>query len=141
VKSILFLFFGGGGGIGLFLVCLTVEKNAGMPENYRCLIDYDYQEKKKEIDELKYIVFEIYHYLLDFTEYFLSVNKYQLRYKKNVLKKHNFGMGGGGIFKKTHKSNHETGFVDFLKVLSKYIRNVRKEIGFLICISHRHLTS
>jgi hypothetical protein len=28
--------------IGLFLVCLTVEKNAGMPENYRYMRDYEY---------------------------------------------------------------------------------------------------
>jgi hypothetical protein len=33
--------------IGLFLVCLTVEKNAGMSENYRFMIDYT--KKKKEI--------------------------------------------------------------------------------------------
>jgi hypothetical protein len=32
VKSILFIFWRD---IGLFPVCLTVEKNAGMPENYR----------------------------------------------------------------------------------------------------------
>jgi hypothetical protein len=28
---------------------LTVEKNVGMPENYRFMMDYEYQEKKKEI--------------------------------------------------------------------------------------------
>jgi hypothetical protein len=28
---------------------LTVEKNAGMPENYRFMMDYEWQEKKKEI--------------------------------------------------------------------------------------------
>jgi hypothetical protein len=28
---------------------LTVEKNSGMPENYRFMMDYEYQEKKKEI--------------------------------------------------------------------------------------------
>jgi hypothetical protein len=26
---------------------LTVEENAGMPENYRFMIDYEYQEKKE----------------------------------------------------------------------------------------------
>jgi hypothetical protein len=36
-------------GIVLFLVCLTVEKNAGMPENYIFMMDSEYQEKKKEI--------------------------------------------------------------------------------------------
>jgi hypothetical protein len=35
--------------IGLFLVCLTVEENAGMPENYQFMMDYEYQEAKKEI--------------------------------------------------------------------------------------------
>jgi hypothetical protein len=34
---------------GLFLVCLTFEKNAGMTENYKFMMDYEYQEKKKEI--------------------------------------------------------------------------------------------
>jgi hypothetical protein len=35
--------------IGLFIpvVCLTAEKNAGMPENYRFMMDYEYQEKKE----------------------------------------------------------------------------------------------
>jgi hypothetical protein len=28
---------------------LTVKENAGMPENYRFIMDYEYQEKKKEI--------------------------------------------------------------------------------------------
>jgi hypothetical protein len=28
---------------------LTVEKNAGMPENYRFVKGYEYQEKKKKI--------------------------------------------------------------------------------------------
>jgi hypothetical protein len=27
----------------------TVWENAGMPENYRFMMDYEYQEKKKEI--------------------------------------------------------------------------------------------
>jgi hypothetical protein len=51
-------------------------KNAGMPENniYVFMMDYEYQEKKKEINKLKNIVFEIYIYLLDFKKYFLSVN-------------------------------------------------------------------
>jgi hypothetical protein len=35
--------------IGLFLVCLTVEKNAVMHENYRFMMDYEYQEKNKDI--------------------------------------------------------------------------------------------
>jgi hypothetical protein len=29
-------------------------------ENYRFMMDYEYQEKKKKIYKLKYIVFEIY---------------------------------------------------------------------------------
>jgi hypothetical protein len=51
-------------------------KNAGMSENYRFMVDYEYQAKKKEIYELKYIVLEIYvlRYLSDFTKYLLSVN-------------------------------------------------------------------
>jgi hypothetical protein len=28
---------------------LTVKENAGMPENYIFMMDYEYQEKKKEI--------------------------------------------------------------------------------------------
>jgi hypothetical protein len=28
---------------------LTVEENLGMPENYRFMVDFEYQEKKKEI--------------------------------------------------------------------------------------------
>jgi hypothetical protein len=28
---------------------LTIEKNAGMAENYRFMMGYEYQEKKKEI--------------------------------------------------------------------------------------------
>jgi hypothetical protein len=35
--------------IGLFPVYLAVYENAGIPENYRFLMDYAYQEKKKEI--------------------------------------------------------------------------------------------
>jgi hypothetical protein len=35
--------------IGLLLVCLTVYENAGMPENSRFTMDYEYQEKKKGI--------------------------------------------------------------------------------------------
>jgi hypothetical protein len=35
---------------------LTVEENAGMPENYRFMMDYEFQEKKKEIKELNYTV-------------------------------------------------------------------------------------
>jgi hypothetical protein len=30
-------------------VCLTIDKNAGMPENFRFMIDNEYQEKKNEI--------------------------------------------------------------------------------------------
>jgi hypothetical protein len=56
VKSILFIFWRG---IGLFQFFLTVEENAGMPEIYRFVVDYEYQEKKKEI-YLKYTVFENY---------------------------------------------------------------------------------
>jgi hypothetical protein len=33
--------------IGLFLVCLTVEKNVGMTENHRFMIDYEYHEKRR----------------------------------------------------------------------------------------------
>jgi hypothetical protein len=43
--------------MGLFLVCFTVWENAGMPENKRFIMDYEYKEKKKEIYYLKYIVF------------------------------------------------------------------------------------
>jgi hypothetical protein len=32
----------------------------GMPENYRFMMDYEYQTKKEEIYNLKYIVSEIY---------------------------------------------------------------------------------
>jgi hypothetical protein len=39
---------------------LTVEKNAGMPENYRFMMDYEYQGKREEIHRLKYKVFKIY---------------------------------------------------------------------------------
>jgi hypothetical protein len=46
VKFALFIF---GGKNVLFLVCLTVEKNAEMSENYRFMMDYEYQGKKKEI--------------------------------------------------------------------------------------------
>jgi hypothetical protein len=42
------------------IVCLTVWEFAGMPENYRLMMDYEYQGKKEEIHKLKYIVFEIY---------------------------------------------------------------------------------
>jgi hypothetical protein len=35
--------------IGLYQVYLTVEGNAGMPENYRFMMDYEYQGKNKEI--------------------------------------------------------------------------------------------
>jgi hypothetical protein len=43
-----------------------------MSKNSIYIMDYEYQEKKKEIYQLKYIVFKIY--LLDFTIYFLFVN-------------------------------------------------------------------
>jgi hypothetical protein len=52
----------------LFIVCLTVWENAGMPENYRLTPDYEYQGKKEEIHKLKY------NYLFDLIKYFLSVN-------------------------------------------------------------------
>jgi hypothetical protein len=35
-------------GIGLFIVCLPVWENAGMPENFRLMMDHEYQEKKKK---------------------------------------------------------------------------------------------
>jgi hypothetical protein len=55
-----------------------------MPENYRLLMDYEYQGKKEEIHKLKCIVFEIYilYYPLDFIKYFLSVNTNSGRLKK-----------------------------------------------------------
>jgi hypothetical protein len=43
VKSIIFFV-----GIGGFLVCLTFQENAGMPENYRLMMDYEFQVKKSE---------------------------------------------------------------------------------------------
>jgi hypothetical protein len=46
VKSKLFLF---GGEFGCFWFFFTVKTNAGMPEIYRFMMDYDYQEKNKEI--------------------------------------------------------------------------------------------
>jgi hypothetical protein len=33
----------------------TVRENAGRPENYRLMMDYEYHGKKKEIHKLKYI--------------------------------------------------------------------------------------
>jgi hypothetical protein len=56
---------------------LTVEKNGGMPENYRFMMDYEYQEKKKEIYYLKYTVFEIYILCIRFHNIFF-VCEYQL---------------------------------------------------------------
>jgi hypothetical protein len=56
-------------GNGVFSICLTIKKNAGMPEKYRFIIGYEYQEKKKEIYQLKSI-----YYVLDFTKCLLSVN-------------------------------------------------------------------
>jgi hypothetical protein len=41
VKSILFWCV-----IGLFIVCLTVWENVGMPENYRLMMDYESPGKK-----------------------------------------------------------------------------------------------
>jgi hypothetical protein len=35
---------------------LTVWENAGMPENYRLMMDYEFQGKKEEIDKLKYSI-------------------------------------------------------------------------------------
>jgi hypothetical protein len=60
----------------LFVLCFTVLENAGMPENYRLIMDYEYQGKKEKFHKLKYIVFEIYtvYYQLDFTKYLLSKN-------------------------------------------------------------------
>jgi hypothetical protein len=46
-------------GIGLFIVCLSVWENAEMPENYRLMMDFEYQGEHEEIHKLKYIVFEI----------------------------------------------------------------------------------
>jgi hypothetical protein len=49
-----------------------------MTEKFIFMMDYEYQEKKKEIIKLKYMVFDIYriyrYYVLDFTKYFLFVN-------------------------------------------------------------------
>jgi hypothetical protein len=36
---------------------LTLKKNAGMPENFRFILGYAYQEKKKKIYQQKYKVF------------------------------------------------------------------------------------
>jgi hypothetical protein len=36
---------------------LTVEENAGMPEIYRLIMDYEYQEKKEGTLLAEYIVF------------------------------------------------------------------------------------
>jgi hypothetical protein len=44
VKSVLLHF-----GIGLFIVCLTDWENVGMPENYRLMMDYEYQGRREEI--------------------------------------------------------------------------------------------
>jgi hypothetical protein len=55
VKSILFIF---GGELGSFK--FDFEENVGMPGIYRFVMDYEYQEKKKELYKLKYIVFEYY---------------------------------------------------------------------------------
>jgi hypothetical protein len=30
------------------IVCLSVEKNAVMPDNYRFMMDFEYQEKQEE---------------------------------------------------------------------------------------------
>jgi hypothetical protein len=43
-KSLLFF----RGGIWSFLDCFTVWENAGMPENCRFIIDYEYQEKRRK---------------------------------------------------------------------------------------------
>jgi hypothetical protein len=32
----------------VFIVCLSVEKNAVMPDNYRFMMDFEYQEKQEE---------------------------------------------------------------------------------------------
>jgi hypothetical protein len=55
---------------------LTVEKNAGMPENYRFMMDYEYQEKKEGNILAEMYILQIYavYYLLDFTKFFLSLN-------------------------------------------------------------------
>jgi hypothetical protein len=55
---------------------LTVEENAGMPEIYRFVVDYEYQEKKGNLSEI-YSLRKLYTgtcYALDFTKYFMSVN-------------------------------------------------------------------
>jgi hypothetical protein len=59
---------------------LIVEENAGMPENYRSIVVYEYQEKKKEIYKRTYIVFEFYIYTvlsIRFQKYFF-VKEYQI---------------------------------------------------------------
>jgi hypothetical protein len=58
-------------GFGLFLV--SVWENAGMPENYGFLMDYEYPEKKKKIYELKYIVFKIYTLSIRFHKIFFCL--------------------------------------------------------------------
>jgi hypothetical protein len=40
----------------LFIVCFTVWENAGMPENYKLMMDFEYHEKRKKIHMLKYTV-------------------------------------------------------------------------------------
>jgi hypothetical protein len=58
------------------IVCLTVW-DAGMPENYKLMMDYEYQGKKEEIHELQYIVSEIYILSIRFHKIFF-VCEYQL---------------------------------------------------------------
>jgi hypothetical protein len=70
--------------IGLFLVCLNVEKNVGMPENYRFVMDYEYQEKKRRkstssniscsLRNLLYILSIRFHKIFFVREYQLSYN-------------------------------------------------------------------
>jgi hypothetical protein len=54
---------------GWFLVCLTVEKNTGMPEYYRIITDYEYQGKLAEI-----YYPQIYILSFRFQKYIFSVN-------------------------------------------------------------------
>jgi hypothetical protein len=71
--------------IGSFLVCLTVEKNLGAPQNYRFMMDYEYQEKKKEFYQLKYKVFTIYILSIRFHKIFF-VCQYQLWYRRKQFR-------------------------------------------------------
>jgi hypothetical protein len=45
--------------LGCFSFVWLFRKNAGMPENYSLMMDYEYQTKKEETYKLKYVVSEI----------------------------------------------------------------------------------